>query len=102
MKSLTNRMKVEAATRLARLRSLAFDSLTALGPDELEFVGRLGAKGSVITDIAKTGSDMLRVAVISSATVWWWPGYYHTFDGFRIDRDGAISSLTESDAYDLD
>jgi hypothetical protein len=87
---------------LAWLRSLSFDSLTQIEPDLQRLSGRWGSKGAVGTEVEKLDESTLRVAVTWSATVWWWPSYYHAFDGFRIHRDGTYEELTEADGYDLD
>ena len=73
-----------------------------MGPDLLKLSGRWGAKGALETEVVKLDENTLRVAVIWTAMVWWWPSHYQSCDGFRIRRDGTYQELTEADGYDLD
>jgi hypothetical protein len=81
---------------------MTFDDLAKIKPDEIALTGRWGVKGAIGTEVSTVSENTLRVAVLWGATAWWWPTYYHVFDGFRIHRDGTHEELTDLDGYELD
>jgi hypothetical protein len=101
-RSLATQLQRLAGERLAEFQALSFTSLGEVGPDPIHLTGRWGAKGHLHTEILKADDNTLRVAVVWGVSVWWWPGYHHAYDGFRIHRDGTRHPLTEADGYDLD
>jgi hypothetical protein len=100
--SLTKELKILAVGRLAALRALSFEELTQANSEEVLHSGRWGFRGNVWTDFKLLDADTLRVAVLCRAGARWWPGYFHWFTGFRVNRMGARSELTRQDEYDLD
>lgn len=100
--SLTDRVVQRLGARLEELRALSFAELVGHEPrTECIFKSRW-REAVVWEDVECIDADTVRVAVLGHVGWRFWPGYFHSHDGFRRARDGEEVVLTTQDHYALD
>lgn len=102
MTSLSAHLHEIAQERLALLQTLSYDQLATHQEAEASVVSSWWCRGDVWEEITQVAPDALRIAVLQTATIRFWPSYYHRVQGFRIRADGSHLELTAEDMYDLD
>ena len=99
---LTDRVMQRLGARLEQLRALSFAEL-AEHDARTECVFKSRWREALIEEhVECVDPDTVRVAVLGSVMLRFWPSYFLTHDGFRRTRAGEELALTTQDHYALD